>query len=214
MQQPINESAWKRGWNDTKIIWTSWVFVILNVVCCGFIVAFVNRYWGIGLFIFAMLCVLVIKTALAPIKQRNEYRYQLLAKPIPLPNRASLIKAIGTLSHKTKDLTDKCDIYKSYASADLTISDTVIDNAYKAYDKYREALNGFENEKLIAGKAFEEPLILLFVWIDEQVTLLTADLRGIPIPIEEVRAFNILEFCDELDKRIKSTISKVDEISQ
>lgn len=74
MEYPITQSAWRRGWNGTKTAWKSLPFIILDTVVCVVIGAVFEWYWGLGLFIFAMLCAWIGATASAPVRQRNEAR--------------------------------------------------------------------------------------------------------------------------------------------
>jgi len=76
MEHPIDESAWRRGWNDTKTAWKSLLFIILDAVVCVLVGSIFEWYWGLGLFVFAMLCAWIGATASAPVRQRNEAREQ------------------------------------------------------------------------------------------------------------------------------------------
>jgi len=74
MEQPIDQSAWRRGWNDTKAVWKSLLFIILDAVVCVVIGGIFEWYWGLALFVFAMICAWMSVTLSAPYKQRNEAR--------------------------------------------------------------------------------------------------------------------------------------------
>lgn len=74
MEQPLNQSAWRRGWNDTKSIWTSWPFFVLDVVVAGIIGGVFGWYWGLAIVVFGMFCVWIGATVRAPYKQRNQAR--------------------------------------------------------------------------------------------------------------------------------------------
>lgn len=73
-EHPLDESLWRRGWRDTKVGWTSWQFVILDVVGGGVVGLVFEWGWGLGLILFGVFCVWVCATARAPIKQRDEAR--------------------------------------------------------------------------------------------------------------------------------------------
>lgn len=82
MEYPINESAWRRGWNDTRTQWTNWVFVIVNAVVSIalfliglFVLAW---YWGVVLAVLPFLGVWAYEIVSAPRKQRNEARKQVI----------------------------------------------------------------------------------------------------------------------------------------
>ncbi len=75
MERPFNESAWRRGWNDTKSVWTSWPFYVLDAVVAVVIGGLFGWYWGLVVVVFGMICVWIGATALAPLRQRNEARH-------------------------------------------------------------------------------------------------------------------------------------------
>ncbi|MFC1914499.1 hypothetical protein ACFLXF_04415 [Chloroflexota bacterium] len=77
MEYPINQSAWRRGWNDTKTIWTSWQFYVLDAVVAVVIGGIFQWYWALVVVAFGMLCVSLWATASAPYKQRNEARQRI-----------------------------------------------------------------------------------------------------------------------------------------
>jgi len=77
MEYPFDQSARRRGWNDTKVAWKSLPFIILDAVGCVVVGAIFVWWWGVILFVFAMICVLIGATATAPFKQRNEARKRL-----------------------------------------------------------------------------------------------------------------------------------------
>ena len=83
MEVSFSESAWKRGWNDTKSAWTKWPFVITNVAVsiALFIIGlfYIAWFWGVGLAVLAVLSVLAYEIVSAPYKQRNEARKQVSA---------------------------------------------------------------------------------------------------------------------------------------
>ncbi len=81
MEYPLNQSAWRRGWNDTKTTWTSWQFYVLDAVVAVVIGGLFQWYWGLVIVAFGMFCVWLGATASAPIRQRNEARNLLSTKP-------------------------------------------------------------------------------------------------------------------------------------
>jgi len=76
---PVNQSAWRRGWNDTKRIWTGWLFWVFEAVVATVIGNVFAWHWGVLLLLFGMFCVWLVATAAAPIKQRNEARTKVAA---------------------------------------------------------------------------------------------------------------------------------------
>lgn len=221
MSQSRNESAWRRGWNDTKPVWTSWVFVVLNIVCCGLLVALIKWYWGIGLFVFAMFCIWVVKTISAPVKQRDECRALLLAEPkqkpesIPLPKRDSLIRAISTLGQTARELIAKQEELKRYRSQPVnvdTLSRKPEIDKNNAYDEYKKATYEFEYQVLIAGISFKKSLESYSSWIDGRVHAII-DERD-ESRLGEVFTLSSKDFKKELDKIMKCTLSEIEKISQ
>lgn len=57
MEYSLDQNAWRRGWNDTKKVWTSWIFLILDAVVAVVISSIFEWYWGLGVVIFGMFCV-------------------------------------------------------------------------------------------------------------------------------------------------------------
>ena len=83
MNRAISESAWRRGWNDTKTRLTSWPFVIVSSVISillfliGLLV--LAWYWGVVLVISPFFVSWAYETISAPRKQRNEARKQVIS---------------------------------------------------------------------------------------------------------------------------------------
>jgi hypothetical protein len=77
MEYSIKQSAWRRGWNDTKSVWTSWQFYILDVVVAVVIGGLFDWYWGLVIVVFGMFCVWLGATASAPYNKRNEARQRI-----------------------------------------------------------------------------------------------------------------------------------------
>ncbi len=81
MGYPLNQSAWRRGWNDTKTVWTSWQFFVLDGVVGVVIGSICQWYWGLGVVLFGMICAWLAVTISAPVRQRNEARHLLSEIP-------------------------------------------------------------------------------------------------------------------------------------
>ena len=90
MDYPLNQSVWRRGWNDTKKVWTSWPVVLLDGAVCVVVGAVFTWYWGLGLFIFTLFLIWVGATASAPVKQRNKALTALNSIPGATPNSPRL----------------------------------------------------------------------------------------------------------------------------
>ncbi|MDY7018535.1 MAG: hypothetical protein SU899_00435 [Chloroflexota bacterium] len=74
MEYPLNQSSWRRGWNDTKTIWKSWYFCLFDLLLGGVIWQVFHWYFGLIAVLSVIFCVWVYALALAPIRQRNEAR--------------------------------------------------------------------------------------------------------------------------------------------
>jgi hypothetical protein len=74
MEYPIDESAWRHGWSDTKKAWKTWKFYVFDLLAGGLIGGFFEWYWGLAVVGFGMLCVWMSATTSAPLRQRDEAR--------------------------------------------------------------------------------------------------------------------------------------------
>ncbi len=79
MEHSFSQSAWRRGWSDTKAVWTSWPFYVLDAVVAVMIGGLFLWYWGLFVVLFGMFCVWLGATASAPVRQRNEAREKVIA---------------------------------------------------------------------------------------------------------------------------------------
>ena len=78
----LGESAWRRGWHDTKRGWKSWPFLLWEVVVspvAGVVAGVFNdpvigTVVGVALVLIGLVSVWAGATASAPFKQRNEAR--------------------------------------------------------------------------------------------------------------------------------------------
>ena len=75
------ESAWRRGWSDTKAAVTSWWFLLMDATLGGLLAGVVIWNWqdnrwgaaaGAGAFLGVALLLLLWNLFRAPIRQRNE----------------------------------------------------------------------------------------------------------------------------------------------
>jgi len=72
-----SENVWRRGWKDTKSVWTSWQFYLLDAIVGIVVGSLTAWYWGLGIIGFGMLCAWLGTTVRAPIAQRDEARVRL-----------------------------------------------------------------------------------------------------------------------------------------
>lgn len=73
----ITESAWRRGWNDSKRGWTKWYFVLADMIAVPSLAFFVSPGIAVGAAALSLFAVWVGATASAPLRQRNEARQAL-----------------------------------------------------------------------------------------------------------------------------------------
>ena len=82
MIDSLSESAWRRGWNETKKQWTNWPFVLISTVVsiALFLIGLfvLEWYWGVGLTVLPVIGVWVYETVSAPYMQRNETRKRVI----------------------------------------------------------------------------------------------------------------------------------------
>ena len=99
MEYPINQSAWRRGWNDTRTVWTSWQFFFLDAVVGVVIGGVFEWYWGLVVVAFGMFCVWLGATVSAPVKQRNEARR--ILSEIPSKRKVIANKRVAQMTKST-----------------------------------------------------------------------------------------------------------------
>lgn len=136
-------------------------FVMLDAVVCVVVSVVFEWYWGVGLFVFAMLCVWIGATVSAPIKQRNQARTLLLSKltPIPLTNRHELISAIHRLKEAARETIWRNDILKTkHEARNASDYEQALGDYSTAYETYDEAEKQLECEISVAGEAFRRPI--------------------------------------------------------
>ena len=87
----------------------------------------------------------------APYRQLNEARRLLQAKPkpIPLPNRNELIKAIAKVKTATLKYINLQDTRSTRTSVEVS----------QALKSYENAIENIESERLVAGKEYDIALV-------------------------------------------------------
>jgi len=116
-KHPLKESLWRRGWNDTKNIWTSWPFYILDAVVAVVIGGVFGWYWGLAIVIFGTICVWMGATARAPVKQRDEARE--LVEQQRKPSDSEVADTIRLLETETLVLKNNEEEERSYSFAQV-----------------------------------------------------------------------------------------------
>lgn len=137
------ESVWRRGWSDTKTAWKSLPFVILDAVVCVVVGSIWGWYWGLGLFVFAMLCVWIGATASAPVRQRNEAWSVLSEKPKPMSNKDALLRTISTFCESAIMEFTQQDVRNEHSCKVCPLMEP---------SDFTQAYKALSAEKLIAGE--------------------------------------------------------------
>ncbi len=151
MERIPTESAWRRGWSDTKTAWKSLPFVILDAVVCVVVGSIFGWYWGLGLFVFAMFCVWIGATASAPVRQRNEAWNVLSKKPKPMSNKDALLRAISTFCDSVIVEFTQRDVMNEHSCKSCPLMESSdFTQAYKALSA--EGLVAGENADRIVSK--------------------------------------------------------------
>lgn len=161
MEHPLNENAWRRGWQDTAQRWKSVWFIILEAILAPLLGFFVEWWWSIVIVAGGMLSIWIGATARAPIKQRNEARLSLLAnKPkIRLENKRELLTAINEIGHRALDVITyqgMLDVQSQDTAKDVIQYTGIQQNRDSALVEFKNAIENIDAEKLIAGEPFRE----------------------------------------------------------
>lgn len=116
MGNSFADSAWQRGWGDTKRGLGGWRFWVLEAIVSPIIgIVFNNAWLTLVVVVFGFLCLYIGATASAPIKQRNEARNQLykLEKDVTLAHQNQDISIdLGISRMEGGDLLNKFLIIK------------------------------------------------------------------------------------------------------
>lgn len=193
--------------------WKSIYFIVFQAVVAPLLGIFVEWWWSIIVVAIGLLCIWIGATERALIKQRNEARALLLAKPkpIPLQNRKELRGAVASVEDTTMQLVnrknelDKTDPQSPYLARAMAIAD-------EAYDRWNEAMSELRRQYLIAGDKYESICVDLtgFIW-----TQVAIKMRQVKLPEGEkpIVIHDVLRFVGVLAGRVKETLRKIDEIS-
>ncbi len=147
MEYPVNQSAWRRGWNDTKIVWASWQFFVLDAVVAVIIGGVFLWYLGLALVFFSMFSVWLGATALAPVKQRNEARNRITALEVEAKKRSEILGFIGGIEN---DIITGREILARVKNASFSDAQSIVDNLNKWRSLVGECLQR-ENRDVFAS---------------------------------------------------------------
>lgn len=217
-QYPLNESLWRRGWNDTKAIWTGWKFYVFDAVGAGLIAERFGFgwYWGSVVAILGMVGAWICATIKAPVKQRDEARALLVAKPKPvaLRNRDELIRAIAEVRESTGKLLQAQEQLDDLEARSPNIVNTKAMVARdKACTEYNQAMDKFHAEILVAGEHYENLLHDLSGYISTQVWVKTAKPTFVGGDPQQFRILTALEYFGRIAGKVNEVRRKIDELS-
>jgi hypothetical protein len=200
MDYPLEQSAWRRGWNDTKTAWKSLPFIILDSVVCAAIGSIFEWYWGLALFIVAMFCVWIGATASAPIRQRNEVRNVLLdmQRPKPITNKDAILRAISTFCECAIMEFTQREVKNEHSCAACPLMEP---------SDFIQSYRSLSAEKLVAGGKADEIVSRLMTFV---LTQLVAQLGD---ECYSAEALSREEFLDKLGKMRRRTIKGIQSLS-
>ncbi len=227
----MEESAWQRACKDTRHAVLSTVryqvAALIAAAVGGLIVAYVvpatataqqQGIWGVvgvlGTVVALMLATLLWHWHHAPVRQRDEARALLLAKPkpIPLPNRGELLRAISVVQDTCGELLMAQEQLDQMQTTSPYLANTELTGIRDyAKDEYEQAISRLNAESLVAGQAFEKILSDLIGYVTTQVWVHTAKpvfVGGDPQPNR-----TLLGTFGKIAGRVHMTIQKIEEIS-
>ena len=76
-EHPLDETVWRRGWNDTKAGWLDWRFLLLDVAVAPTAGVILEPLVGVIVGVSGLIFVWIGATTRASLLQRNEARYEL-----------------------------------------------------------------------------------------------------------------------------------------
>lgn len=97
-QKPNIESAWARGWQDTKAGWADWRFWVCEVFGGGLVAYFIDPALGLVFVATIAAAVWFGATVSAPIKQRNDERRK---------HHKAEMKLAKHIGQKSRDRTER-----------------------------------------------------------------------------------------------------------
>lgn len=217
----LAQSSPRRAWKDTTEsfhkIWFFWgvevvatgAFIFLGTIltpedASRLVSAIYPTVGGVIGAIVGFGIIYLICLFRAPYKQRNEARTLLETKrkPIPLPNRNELIKAIAEVKTTTLKYIHLQDTQSTRTLAEVT----------QAHECYENAIERLESERLVAGKEYDAILLSL----DGFIIIQTILSRTQDIVSEDVRKGKLrgAKLDEEFKRFVDKIISKIEVTSQ
>ena len=198
MEHLLNESVWRRGWQDTKTAWKSLPFILLDAVVCVVVGAIFGWYWGLGLFVFAMFCVWIGATASAPVRQRNEAWSVLLKKPKPMSNKDDLLRAISTFTESALEEFTRKDVMNEHSCKTCPLMEP---------SDFAQAYKALSAEKLVAGEKADKILSQFMTFVLEQMVAQYSD------EPPSVGVLGTDDFIDKLSRMRNKTVKRIESLT-
>ena len=173
---------------------------------------------GVALAGAATLVVLVLvgSVIVAPYRQRNEARAELQKRqaPVPIPNRDALIRAMAKFQDAAIEVVNQQEqLDKVDARSPNLVHVQEMTARDEAYELYRETEKEIHREKLVAGKAFDQPISDLITFMSTQVFLKVT--KPPVAPGDSPRpVFTALELTGRIAGKVMEAIQQIEDISR
>jgi len=230
---PTNQSAFGRAISDTvmsqrsaKFMWGgegvlavaggAWLVQIAPIGVTTAEIIIRSIVGGLGGLVTAFVIVLAWNLLRAPYKQRNEARAALSQrpKPIPLPNRNELLRAISEVKQTSgRVLMEQEQMDKWQATHPDNVPGFVIERATNAITEYGQAMSNLYSEKMVAGNPFESILNDLDGYISTQVWIKLDKLSIVGGEPDNVQVRSAVEIVGRIAGRINGAIREINEIT-
>lgn len=163
-------------------------------------------YWGLGLFVFAMLCVWIGATTSAPIRQRNEARATSLEKQKQksISNKDALVRAISNFKECALVEFTHHQARKEHS---CKVSDCPLMIDGKPFD-LAQAYEALAAETLVAGERVTSIVSPLMTFVLTQIIEQYNDESS------SVTKLNSDEFISELYKTVKKTVRGINTLTR
>jgi len=232
MGNPLNQSSISRAWTDTKWSFRNlkfWFIELMAALAFASIATTLkpettDRYVSAGYQVFGGFLgaivgfgiIFLIMLLRAPYKQRNEAKILLLValKPILLPNRQELLRAISSVQQKTQRLLwaqEKLDGPTS-KNFDIPQVDRMKQRDYH-HTEFEQAMKKLISEITLTSEPYHELLYGLADYISKQVLVKTTKPTILNSNSEQARILPTNECVDTIVSKANEVIHKLNELS-
>lgn len=216
MEHPVNQSARRRAWEDTKHSFhTIKFFVGVEVVSIGGFIflatlqipenasGFVSAvYPAVGTIIGALVgfgIIYLIMLVKAPYRQRNEARATLLEKPKPMSNKDALLRAISYFTESAIVETSHLEVMAEHSCKFCPLMEP---------SDFTQAYKTLSAEKLVAGEEADKIVSPFMVFILKQMV---AQIDDEP---SAVKVLSREDFIDKLGKMKRKMLKKIEALTR